>query len=311
MARIKYPVDFLNRTELFKTIKKKHDDDGGSSPLIPFLNQQHIDLAADTTATNAAIEKHNQFEENAKTAEEATEARNNLFNPVFSRLRGSVQYLKGFYKGNEKELGLWGVQVNGGRMAYPSDFLRRAELFNNFKKRHDELGAASPLIPYLAEHNIDMEKDEGDVNKAAFNHGKAEQAANNAEDLREKRDLLFDPVFENIRSIGQFLKALYVKNPKELGHWGYTVDDSPRVYRKVVRKIAPQSDRTLVRLANGSVLTNGGQSELILHRGKEKGTEGISLQPGEDFEIRRGWGTLTVANSNHAETGLVYAEITS
>ena len=308
MARINYPVDFLNRTQLFLNIKKKHDSDGGSSPLIAFLVQQAIDLAADATATNIALEKHDQFEENARAAEEATEARNNLFHPVFSRLRGSVQFLKGFYTGNEKELGLWGVQVNAGRMAYPSDFLRRAGLFNTFKARHDALGAASPLTPYLAEHNIDLTADGADTVKAETKHDQMQQAWMDAEELREDRDNLFNPVFENVRSIGQFLKALFVKNPKELGHWGYTVDDSPRKGRKATVTVAPQSRRIVRRLLIGKELTNKGPAEVVVHQGEAEGKDSITLSPTNGITITRGWSSVTVVNSDQAQIALISVE---
>jgi len=31
-----------------------------------------------------------------------------------------------------------------------------------------------------------------------------------------------------VRSIAQFLKAMYSKNPHELGEWGFEVDSSPQ-----------------------------------------------------------------------------------
>jgi hypothetical protein len=308
MARINYPTDFLNRTQLFFLIRKKHDNDGPASPLTAYLAQQNIDLAADATATNAAVEKHDQFEENARNAEEATEARNNLFNPVFARLRGSVQYLKGYYKGNEKELGLWGVQVNGRRIVYPEAFLRRTELFNTFKARHDALGAASPLTAYLAEHNIDLGADGAAATEAGAKNDLAKQAGRDAEELREGRDNLFNPVFDHVRSMGQYLKALYVKNPKELGHWGYTVDDSPRKGRKATVIIEAGTTRVVKRLLNGKELTNKGPAAVVLRQGKDQSRDSVTIGPGKGFTIMRGWSTVTVVNSDQAQIAILSVE---
>lgn len=308
MARIKYPTDFLKRIELFKDIKKKHDSDGGSSPLIPFLNQHNINLGTDEAATQEATQKDNLFSQNTRNAEEATEARNNLFRPVFTRLRGSVQYLKGYYKGSEKDLGDWGITVNKNRVAYPAAFLRRAKVFESFQERHDALGAASPLEPYLAEHNIDLAADGADVTEAVKKHNQMEQAKKNAEDLREKRDLLFNPVFAHVRAIGQYLKALYVANEKRLGDWGYTVDDSPRKSRKANITIRPGETRTVKRLLNGRELFNNGPAVLVLRKGSKEGNEGVELQPGEGFTVKRGWSVLTVVNTEHTQTSTISVE---
>ena len=121
----------------------------------------------------------------------------------------------------------------------------------------------------------------------------------------EKRDYLFDPVMNNIRSMGQYLKGLFVSNPKELGDWGYTVDDSPRAARKRSTTIAPDSIRLLKGIKRNCLLENTGTIDLRLHRGRKAGTEAVTLTPGNSHIITWGWGTLTVKNEDNTREGEV------
>jgi hypothetical protein len=245
MARINYPEDFLNQTVLFENMKTKHDADGAGSPLNDFLTQQGIDLVADEAATGSAIDTNKLFDSTSKAAEDNTQDRNNLFDPVFDRLKTEVQFLKKFYAGNPAELGNWGVTVNGNAIVYPPDFLNRVELFKTFKIHHDSFPGSSPLDPFLTQQNINLNDDLADTAAAEVLHATMEQAKKNAEDLREERDISFDPVMGHVRLIGQFLKSLFVDHPKHLGDWGYVVDDSPRDPKFRTATIDPTLSRTL------------------------------------------------------------------
>ena len=54
MARLTIPGDFISQLTLLSNIKAKNDEDGATSPLIPFLTQQGINLNDDAAAGNAA-----------------------------------------------------------------------------------------------------------------------------------------------------------------------------------------------------------------------------------------------------------------
>lgn len=306
MARINYPEDFLNQTILFNNMKTKHDNDlagGAPSPITPFLTQKGIDLEDDKEDTDAAVAQNTLFDKTAKKAEDHTQDRNNLFDPVIDGLKKSIQFLKKFYAGNAKELGRWGVQVDEERIVYPPDFLRLARLFKKVKARHDNLGNDSPLTPFLTQNSIDMAADGEDTEAAKTTHADKEQAKKDAEKYSEGRDKLFDPVFANVRDIGGYLKSLYVSNPKKLGDWGYEVDDSPRDPRFRTAAIEPGGTHTLTGVKLNSQVENTGTVELLLHKGKEVGTEPVALPAEMRFTIKRGWGTLTVQNENPTEAG--------
>lgn len=303
MARINYPEDFLNQTILFFSMKKKHDGDGGDSVITPFLTEKGIDLAADKTATDEAAAQNTLFDNTDKKSEDHTQDRNNFFDPVLKNMKNELQFLKKFYAGNVKELGNWGVTVDEERIVYPPDFLNLAQLFKDVKARHDELAGDSPLTAFLIQNEIDMDEDLADTEKAEAKHVLKEQAKKDAEKFSAERDKLFDPVFANVRLIGAFLKSLFVKNPKKLGDWGYTVDDSPRDPRFRTTTVPAADSVTLTQVKQDSQVENTGTVDLLLHKGDEIGTEPVNLPPEMRFTVKRGFGTLTVENPDPASAG--------
>lgn len=302
--RINYPELFLKLTELFKKIKAKHDADGAGSVLNPYLTEQSINLATDLTNTNSAIAKNKLFEQAEKDAEDHTQDRNKLFDPVFDNMTDGFQFLKKLYRGNPAELGHWGATVNKNAIVYPPEFLKRAELFETYKAKHDSYpGDSSPLNPFLSVNEIDLDDDETAAGDAITEHNDAKQTEKDAEDLREERDNLFDPVMKHVRGMGQYLKGLYVKHPKHLGQWGYTIDDSPRDPKFRTTTVPAADSVTLTGVKLNSQVENTGTVDLLLHKGDEVGESPVNLPPEMRFTIKRGFGTLTVENPDPASAG--------
>lgn len=304
MARINYPEDFIKQTILFKTMKAKHDGDAAGSPITPFLTQKGIDLAADETATDEALAHHSNFVKTARKAEDHTEDRNNLFEPVMERLKKELQFLKKFYAGNTHELGDWGATIDEERIVYPPDFLSRAQLLKDVHEKHNDFsGGTSPLSPFLTQNEIDLDADLADTTAAEVIHALKEQAKKDAEKYSEARHDTFSPVINNLRAIGAYLKSLYVSSQKKLGDWGYEVDDSARPPQWRTAAIAPDNSRTLTGVKLNSQAENTGTVELLLHKGEAIGEEPVALPPEMRFTIKRGWGTITVQNTDQTEEG--------
>lgn len=312
MARIKYPKDFLNQTELFKTMKAKHDEDPANSPITPFLTQMGIDLDKDDTNTDKALENDTLYNKTYKKGEDYTQDRNNLFNPVLKNMKSELQFLKKLYVENTKELGQWGAQVDEERIVYPTDFLQLTQLFKDVHAKHHSFPAgSSPLALFLVQNEIDINADLVKTTKAEARHNKKEQAKRDAEKYSELRDKLFKPVMAHVRMIAQYLKGLYVGNPKELGNWSYTVDDSPRNPRTRTVTIVAGSTRTIIAIKLLSEVKNSGKTELLLHKGRTAGKEPVALPVAGKFTIRRGWGTLSVENENQRENGKISYKTTN
>lgn len=60
------------------------------------------------------------------------------------------------------------------------------------------------------------------------NHKEAEALTKKAEELYLKRDADFAGIQEIVRASKNILKGKFTKNPKALGDWGFTVDDTPK-----------------------------------------------------------------------------------
>ncbi len=312
MARINYPETFLRLIELFFNIKARHDAEGEGSPLIPFLAKQEIDIEADQKATNSAKTKDKLFDEKEREAEKLTRQRDKLFKPIFGLMKKELQFLKKFYVGNIKELGDWGVTVDGERIVYPHEFEELSQLFKDIKTMHESFKPdnTSPLQPFLHKYDIDLEAQLKKLSDAENKHNLRNQAQRDAEDLREDRDNFFNPVLEHMRLIGQYLKGLNIENPKELGDWGYEVDDSPRDPRFRESTIAPGTTKVIWGLKLNTQAENTGSIDLLLHKGKQSAvtiirasTEPHKLPPEMRFTIKRGWGTITVQNTDPAQAG--------
>lgn len=59
-------------------------------------------------------------------------------------------------------------------------------------------------------------------------HQQAEEASRMAEEFYRKRDLILEEIDQSVKSSRDLLLSIYSANPKELGQWGFEVDDSVR-----------------------------------------------------------------------------------
>lgn len=306
MARVNYPEEFDRQVKLFKVMKAKHDADLPDSVLVPFLNRNNIDLGADATATNNAVTKDTLFNKKDRDAEKLTKRRDKLFNPVLSWMKKELQFLKKFYAGDSKELGDWGATVDDDRIVYPPEFEKLVQLFKDIKTQHESYGPGdSPLGPFLTKHNIDLVAQLSDVEDAEDINDERNQFQKDAEDAREDRDNLFDPVMARVRLIAQYLKTLHVDNPRELGDWGYVIDDSPRDPKFRESTIAPGTTKIIRGIKLNSQVENTGTVTLLLHKGEEIGPEPFTLHPEMRFTIKRGFGILTVENADPSQEGKI------
>lgn len=318
MARIVFPVQFLDEPALFTDVMAKHTADGAASPLIPFLNEQNIDLVADQNAVNTALDRHHLFLQNGKDAEKLSEERDKLFKTVFNDHRSCVQFLKKLYKTNIKRLGDWGVTVNGrNRIHYAPDFLRRHEAVINFIDKHDTYAAGtSPLQPFLDENEIDLAVNRAHADDALTNHVNYIHANDDKENFREQRDLAITPVRSHLRGIGNFLVGLYIKIPHRAGDWGYTIDASPKRSRERTVILKEGQHKTVYGVLVGSKLKNKGATQVIIYPGKVRITDNapilastITLNPGEVTIVKRKFGILTVKNTSLTAKGAIFNEI--
>ncbi|MEK6616089.1 MAG: hypothetical protein AABZ32_08275, partial [Bacteroidota bacterium] len=151
MARIIYPDTLAEQRILLDLVTAKHIFDAahGGSALTAMLAEKNIDLAADAAAGTGAAMYEASSKLFMRDAENNVQQRDLKFDPVFSRTRGEVQFLKTFLKPNVRRLGEWGITVDGkGRINYPSEFIPRVTIIRAIKTKHDSYPAGtSPLLP--------------------------------------------------------------------------------------------------------------------------------------------------------------------
>jgi len=303
MSRIMYPEDFASQRKLFKDIKAKDTADGVASPIRPYLTQQGIDLVSDAADGDAADLREQARALLSRQSENFRQMRDLKFDPVFKRLKGEVQYLKGFYKPNVSELGNWGITVDSGdRINYPPEFIARHTVFTTFKTKHDSFPAGtSPLEPYLVQHTINLANDAADAAAALSSNNSFLQTDADAEDARQDRDNLWQPVIAHVRGIGDFLKKLYKDNAKQLGYWGFVVDESPRPPMLRTVSVLPAAQKVVTGVIVGGTLTNISAVDVQVYRGKSiKGIPSI-VRPGEMLGMIRGFSTITVVDPSTTE----------
>src|SRR5262249_14441970 len=142
---------------------------------------------------------------------------------------------------------------------------------------------ANPLLPYVAQHGIDMVQQSTVAEQASENHDAFKAATTNAENDTAQRNLLWSPVMEHIRGIADYLKKLYANNPRILGLWGFVVHDSPQKPSLRTSKVKPGEKVMSNAIVIGSAFTNIGITDLHLYRGNSTtGTPNI-VHPGEQF----------------------------
>lgn len=306
MARIIYPENFHDQRKLLADILAKHTADGAASVLTVYLTEQDIVLADDVTDGNTALGHENNRALQSRLAETLNQLRDQTFDAPFSVLQKSFQFLKGLYKPAVSKVGEWGATVNGNAIVYPPEFIERHNLFKTFKQKYDSYvpPAPTPLDPLFNEHNIVM-ANLGLLNdQAKTHHDNFITATNASENFRQQRDLLWNPVIEDYKGIGDYLKKLFVLNPKKLGDWGFTVDDSPRAPKERTSKVKLLSQITTSGIVIGSTFKNIGTVPLHVYKGKTTtGTPAI-VGSGESLGMAKGYSRITVVNPSNTTTGV-------
>ena len=311
MARINYPKRFFDQQLLFEKTRDKHVADGSASPLTAFLAAEGISLTADALAYDAARTAHIASLQYEKDMEKFRRDRDDELDPVFKRLKGEVQFLKGFYKSNPAVLGDWGITVNENRIEYPADFLNRVDVWNNFYTHHADLGDDSPLTPYLTRQGIDIDDDNNKVTASLALHNQFLTAAGNREIETQNRNNEWLPVMEHVRAIGDFLKKLFKNKEQKLGDWGYTVDDSRQTGKERTSTLLLGQSITINAAKIGSVLTNIGTIDIEIYKGKEPVGAYTMVPAGGLFGIQKGFSTITVKNPSLLETAKFKVSVTS
>lgn len=304
MARLILPVRFADKCELQGNVKTKDTADGGTSIIRPTMTDAGINLATDATAVTNAKAKDVLFKKNERDAEKRTQERNLLLDPAFKDHKLCAQYLKKRFVTNIAVLGDWGITVNGNTISYPVDFVGKQEAVLALIDYHLTFAAGtSPLDSFLTDNAIDLTVNRANAVTALTKHTERNAMNSTKETARVDRDNFINPVMDHLIIIGNYLIGHFPKNPNKAGDWSYTVDTSPQGSKIRSGLINFSSSKTLFSLAIGGVLTNTCEHRLSAFKGKTTTGTPINLEPGQNFVITKGFGTMTLQNPSNTEKG--------
>lgn len=115
------------------------------------------------------------------------------------------------------------------RVNIPKNPAQLLDLASKIYAKHTSMAAASPLNA-LQRHTWTVNGPE--VANAQTLNQQAEEFQRQAELAYRNRDMLLTEIDESIKSTRDLLLGIYRDNPKELGQWGFEVDDSVRAAAK-------------------------------------------------------------------------------
>lgn len=113
-----------------------------------------------------------------------------------------------------------------GRIVIPNHPAELLKLAQQIFDKHVADGAASPLN---AQQDFKWDVEGPKVETCQTNHLEAEKATRVAEQRYRERDKDLAPIKAIVQNTAQLLKTIYAKNPKALGEYGFTVDDTKQV----------------------------------------------------------------------------------
>ena len=308
MARIIIPDDFAGQQTLWTAILAQHKVLGSKSPLTVFAKQQKMDLAKLEAAIELAAAQDNNSKALKRESENETQLRDNELSVPWANLLGEVQYLKNFFAGNERELGDWGITVDGAhnRIVYPAGTAAQVKLIQTFLAKHNSYDPGeSPLQWYIDEHEIDVAADLKAAGDALTDEGDRNRLTGDSELATQTRDTIWAPVVTAIHLIGAFLMGLYKEDSRKMAAWGFAVVEDAAGEREQHSKVNPLETKNQKSVVIPSVLTNVGEVDLQVIQGKGENSKVYPLKPGEQLGMVRGFSKVTVINPSTLVVGKV------
>ena len=118
------------------------------------------------------------------------------------------------------------AKTTKGRIAIPTNIVENLQLASKVYEKHQKDGASSILNNL---DDMDWNTTGANVDLCLQKHLEAEELKRKMEEAYRTRDLYLPQINELLRASKGLLKGVFSKNPKKLGEWGFSVDDSPKV----------------------------------------------------------------------------------
>ena len=298
MSRIIYSHNFSEQSDNFSVLYAKHKLDGDKSILIDFLIANEIDIEEDLNLQNSALLHEENRQEILKIQGGLRNKLENHIDMSWKYMLDGVQYLKKFYQKNVRELRVWSIKITAnGKITYPQDEGEMVLLLDNFwGYQNNQTAGTSPLDIFIAENEIDVVKILQNIAIAKTLYKEIEENIVDEQAETGERNKIWKDVWEDVKDIGGFLMKLYVANPKKICNWGYNAVGECGKQELRTSKIKLGSTVVSTGIFVGSVLTNTGNTDLHLYKGRKIKGKPIVLHAGEHFGVLKGYSTITVIN---------------
>jgi len=112
-------------------------------------------------------------------------------------------------------------EINKIRVVIPTNVREMLVLAGLIDAKNTALGVDSPLKP------LTWDVIGPTIPTALHLHDEAEALMRQAEEKFEQRDLLLAPIDDLVKQSRDTLKGVYRKEPRKLGDFGFTVNDTP------------------------------------------------------------------------------------
>ena len=311
MAQIVFPNDFASQLTLLDDIIKKNTEAGAKSPIVAWLKEKKMDLAAYKTAGDKAQTCEAQKMTYEIVSQTATQQRDVLMKPIFTFFMQAAQSLKKWYKPTYAALKDWGVPITAsGRIDYPSSFEERSAMCGTFFTKYASYnGEANPLTAFVTENSIDVPSLQEDLASAITNNTASNTNAKLAENATAQRNKYWADPEAGLRAIGDYLKSVYVTDVRVLGEWGFVVDEGEGKAYSRVTKLAIGETKVLTGIRINSIVTVTGKTGVVLYKGNTIAGDSYPLKPGDKMGMVKGFSTITVVNTSTLETTEIAFEL--
>lgn len=117
------------------------------------------------------------------------------------------------------------AKITKGRIVIPKNVEEHLTLAQKVFDKHQADGNTS-VLNTLAD--LDWNVIGPKIANCLAKHHEAEECRRKMEEAYRERDLVLPEIEEILRASKSLLKAIYTKNPKKMGEWGFSVDDTPK-----------------------------------------------------------------------------------
>jgi bifunctional DNA-binding transcriptional regulator/antitoxin component of YhaV-PrlF toxin-antitoxin module len=117
------------------------------------------------------------------------------------------------------------AKTTKGRIVIPKNVEEHLTLAQKVFDKHQTDGNTS-VLNTLAD--LDWNVIGPKIANCLTKHHEAEEYRRKMEEAYRERDLVLPEIEEILRASKSLLKAVYTKNPKKMGDWGFSVDDTPK-----------------------------------------------------------------------------------